>query len=65
MQYINDRRNNKVLPKWGSYININASLPGIGDGVKAFAQFIPELAFTKYWPKSSVVLSGRIGGVIG
>ena len=67
MQYINDRRNNKVMPKWGSYINVRLqAYRGIGDYAKSYAQLIPEFAFYKsIGRKSAAVLSGRLGGVLG
>lgn len=66
-QYINDRRNSKVLPQWGSYINIKLqAYKGMSGYARDYAQVIPELALYKSLnAKSSIVLAERLGGTIG
>lgn len=66
MQYFNDRRNSKIIPVKGYYINVRLqAYQGVGASVKSFAQLIPEFAFYKSLNKSeTIVLAGRIGGVV-
>lgn len=67
MQYVNDKRSNKILPKWGSYINIKLqAYKGMGSYARSFAQLIPEIAVYKALnARSSVILANRIGGTVG
>jgi outer membrane protein assembly factor BamA len=66
LNYIRDKRNNTVLPAWGSYINVRLQgMAGLNSYSKSFAQLVPEIAFYKPLnAKSSIVLAERIGGGI-
>lgn len=65
-RYISDQRNNKILPQWGSYVNIRLqAYKGLGGYAKSFAQLIPELALYKSIDaKSGIVLAERLGGTV-
>jgi outer membrane translocation and assembly module TamA len=65
--YTRDKRNSKIFPQWGSYINIRLqTYRGITDYAKSFAQLIPEIAFYKSLnARSTIVIADRAGGVIG
>ena len=67
LQYARDKRNNRVFPQWGSFINIRfQAYKGVGQYAKSFAQLIPELAFYKsFTRRSTIVLAERLGGVVG
>ncbi|BAV07798.1 Calcineurin-like phosphoesterase [Filimonas lacunae] len=64
--YIFDNRNNKVIPQWGSYVNIKVkAYQGVSSYAKSFAQIIPEVALYKNLnAKASIVLAERLGGTI-
>lgn len=66
VQYSNDKRNNKIVPQWGSFVNIRLqSYKGIGEYTKDFTQIIPEVALYKSLnPKATVVLAERFGGTV-
>lgn len=65
--YTRDKRNSRIFPQWGSYINIRLQgYKGINDFSKSFAQLISEIAFYKSLnARSTIVIADRIGGVIG
>jgi hypothetical protein len=67
LQFVRDKRNSRVLPQWGSFINIRLqAYNGVSQHAKSFAQLIPELAFYKsFTRRSTIVLAERLGGVIG
>ncbi len=67
LNYLSDRRNNKILPQWGTYINFRIqAYSGVGSYTKSFAQFIPEVALYKSLDaKSNLVLAERLGGTVG
>lgn len=60
-----DKRNSRVFPQWGSYINIRVhAYKGMGDYAKSFGQIVSELAFYKSLnARSTIVLAERMGGV--
>ena len=66
-QYINDKRNSKIIPQWGSYLKIKVqAYKGIGNFAGDFVQIIPEVALYKSLnSKSSIILAERLGGTIG
>jgi hypothetical protein len=66
LNYIRDKRNNVVLPSWGTYINIRLQgMAGLNTWAKSFGQLIPEVSFYKPLnAKASIVLAERIGGGI-
>jgi len=66
INFIDDKRNNKLLPAWGSYLNIRIEgYEGLNKYSKAFSQIISEVALYKSIDmKSSVVLANRIGGAV-
>ncbi|HEY0297979.1 MAG TPA: BamA/TamA family outer membrane protein, partial [Arachidicoccus sp.] len=64
--YTYDHRNNPILPKWGTYVNITLQgYGGLNDYSKSYGQLIPELAVYKSINQSqTVVLADRLGGGI-
>lgn len=66
MSYINDKRNNKVIPQWGTFINIRLqAYKGMGMYARDFAQLIPEVALYKSLNRrSTIVLAERFGGTV-
>jgi hypothetical protein len=66
LNYIRDKRNNTVLPAWGSYINVRLQgMAGVSSYAKSYGQLIPEISFYKPLnAKASIVLAERIGGGI-
>jgi hypothetical protein len=65
-QFINDRRNNKVITQWGSFLNLRiVTYKGLGDYSRSYAQVIPEIAFYRNLnAKSTIVLAERVGGTV-
>jgi Omp85 superfamily domain/Calcineurin-like phosphoesterase len=66
VEYTNDKRSSKIIPQWGSYVNIRLqAYKGINDYSRDFAQLIPQVALYKSLnPKSTIVLAERFGGTI-
>ena len=64
--YTVDRRDNQVLPAWGSYVNIQLlGYSGLSNNTKSFAQIIPEVALYKSLNvRQTLILANRIGGGI-
>ena len=64
--YSQDKRNNKVLPQYGSYFNVRIQgYGGLGKFAKSYAQVIPEFAFYKNLnSRSTVILANRMGGTV-
>jgi len=64
--FINDRRNNKLLPSWGSYVNIKVQgFTGLNNYSKSFVQVIPEVALYKNLnARSTIVIADRLGGMV-
>jgi Calcineurin-like phosphoesterase len=62
MDFLSDKRNNKIFPTSGLYFNVKAvAYTGLNGNSKSFAQVIPELAL--YTSLSSrLVLAERLGG---
>jgi hypothetical protein len=62
--FTNDKRSNKLLPSWGSFVNIKfLGYAGLNHNSKSFVQILPEFAFYKSInTKATVVLAERFGG---
>jgi hypothetical protein len=62
--FTNDKRSNKILPVWGSYVNIKVQgYTGLNSYSKSFVQIIPEVALYKSFnTKGTIVLAERFGG---
>ncbi len=59
-----DQRNNKVLPAWGTYVNVQVkAYDGLSSTTRSFAQIIPEVALYKSLnTRQTLILSDRLGG---
>jgi hypothetical protein len=66
VNFINDRRNNILMPQWGTYVSIRAqAFAGLNDYSKSYGQIIPEIALYKNLnPSATIVLADRFGGTI-
>jgi hypothetical protein len=66
VNFTNDKRNDKVLPAWGSFINIKLQeFKGLNNNSTSFAQLIPQVALYKSLnAKNTIVLADRVGGGI-
>ncbi|MFL9482661.1 BamA/TamA family outer membrane protein [Chitinophagaceae bacterium LWZ2-11] len=66
MQFINDTRNNKIFPSWGTYVNIRIQgFQGLNNYSKSFMQIIPEVAlFKSIDARGNFVLAERMGGAV-
>lgn len=64
--YISDKRNNPIMPTWGSYINIRmAGYAGLNTYAKSYGTLVPEIDLYKsITAKGSIVLAERLGGGI-
>jgi hypothetical protein len=64
--YTLDQRNNKILPTWGSYVNIELQgYTGLNSYSKSFIRIMPEVALYKSLnARQTIVLANRIGGGI-
>jgi outer membrane translocation and assembly module TamA len=67
VNFINDTRNNTVLPAWGNYVNVKlqgyAGLNGIFN--IRLRSLIPQVAFYKSLnTQGTIVLADRVGGGI-
>ncbi len=62
--FVSDKRNNKLLPRWGSYVNVKLlGYTGLNSYSKSFARLTAELAFYKSVDaKSNFVIAERLGG---
>lgn len=67
VEYVSDKRNNKVIPQWGTYIRTRIhAYKGTGDYAADFGQLIQEVALYKSLnARASIILADRFGGVIG
>ncbi|MES2775704.1 MAG: BamA/TamA family outer membrane protein [Bacteroidota bacterium] len=65
-QFTSDRRNSKIIPQWGTYLNVRVqAYKGMGSFARDFAQLVPELALYKSLDaQSNIVLAERIGGTV-
>jgi hypothetical protein len=65
--YIQDTRNNTILPQWGSYIHVRfQAYRGMNSFSKSFAQVIPEVRVYKSLNAgNTLILADRLGGTIG
>ena len=61
-----DKRNNKLIPSWGSYINVRfAANTGLNRFSKSFMQVVPEICLYKnITSNASLVIADRVGGCI-
>ncbi|WP_426668040.1 BamA/TamA family outer membrane protein [Mucilaginibacter sp. McL0603] len=60
---IGDRRNNKLLPTEGSYLNIKLlSMAGLNSYSRGFTQITGEAAFYVHFADTVITLADRIGG---
>lgn len=66
LAYINDRRNNKIFPSQGTFVNIKLEgYKGLNNCSKSFLQLSPEIAFYKSIdPGYRIILANRTGGGI-
>jgi hypothetical protein len=66
VNFTSDKRNDKVLPAWGSFVNIKLQeFNGLNNNSTSFAQLIPQVALYKSLnAKSTIVLADRVGGGI-
>jgi len=64
IEYISDKRNNKLIPSWGSYINIKLlGYAGLNTYSKSFAQINSEVSLYKSVDnRSAIVFADRLGG---
>jgi outer membrane protein assembly factor BamA len=65
--YTSDKRNNIILPQWGSYVNIRlSSYKGISSAARSFTQLSPEVALYKPLnARATIILAERFGGTLG
>lgn len=61
-----DKRNNKLFPSWGSYVNIKfAANAGLNQYSKSFMHVMPEVALYKsISSNSSFIIANRLGACI-
>lgn len=66
LHFINDKRNDAMLPTGGSWISLKVQgYKGLNDFSKSFVQIIPEFALYKNLNKpATVIIANRVGGVI-
>ncbi|PWG82224.1 BamA/TamA family outer membrane protein [Pararcticibacter amylolyticus] len=66
VQLTADKRNNPVLPSWGSLINVRIqAYKGLNNYSESFIQVLPQVSFYKSLNrKSTIVLAERAGGGI-
>ena len=66
LNFTSDKRNNKILPAWGSYVNIKLQgYAGLNSYSNTFTQLIPQVALYKSLnTQGTIVLADRIGGGI-
>lgn len=66
LNYTNDKRNNKILTAWGSYVNIRIQgYTGLNTYSKSYIQVIPEVSLFKPLNAArTIILAERIGGGI-
>jgi hypothetical protein len=65
--YVSDKRNNIILPQWGSYVNIRINTyKGISSAARSFTQLTPEIALYKPLnARATIILAERFGGTLG
>ncbi|WP_184549874.1 metallophosphoesterase [Mucilaginibacter sp. FT3.2] len=66
LNFTSDKRNNKVLPAWGSYVNVKLlGYKGLNSNSNTFTQLVPQVALYKSLnTQGTIVLADRIGGGI-
>lgn len=64
VNFTSDKRNNKILPASGSYVNVKLQgYTGLNSNSNTFTQLIPEAAlYESLNSKGSIVLADRVGG---
>ncbi|HTE01277.1 MAG TPA: BamA/TamA family outer membrane protein [Mucilaginibacter sp.] len=63
MNYITDRRDNKLFPTSGVYINVKVQgYTGLNSDSKSFAQLIPDISLYTTIGSPRLVLAERLGG---
>jgi hypothetical protein len=64
IDFVSDKRNNKLMPEWGSYFNLKiAGYAGLNNYSKSFTQISSAIALYKSInAKSSIILADRLGG---
>jgi hypothetical protein len=62
--FTNDKRSNKILPSWGSFVNVKImGYAGLNHDSKSFIQIIPEVALYKSInTKATIIVAERFGG---
>lgn len=62
--YTLDQRSDKILPKWGSYVNIELQgYTGLNPASRTFVRIIPEVALYKSLnARQTIILADRFGG---
>ncbi len=66
VNYTNDKRNNKIFPSNGSFVNIRVQgYSGLNKYSKNFAQILPEVSiYRSLNARSTIILANRLGGGI-
>lgn len=66
LNFTSDKRNNRILPAWGSYVNIKLQgYAGLNSYSNTFTQLIPQVALYKSLnTQGTIVLADRVGGGI-
>ena len=66
LDFLSDRRNNTLIPQWGTYVHATLSgFAGLGSNAAAYSQLTAEAALYKSINlKGTLVLGDRIGGGI-
>ncbi|WP_118975149.1 BamA/TamA family outer membrane protein [Taibaiella koreensis] len=64
--YTLDQRNDKILPRWGTYVNIELQgYTGLNSYSRSFMRIVPEIALYKSLnARQTIVLADRFGGGI-
>ncbi len=64
VRYTLDQRNDKILPSWGTYVNVDMQvMTGLNPYSRSFIRIIPEVALYKSLnAKHTIVLADRFGG---
>ncbi len=64
IDFVNDKRNNKLMPQWGSYVNVQVlGYAGLNKYSKSFVRLNTDVALYKSInAKASVILAERLGG---
>lgn len=65
-RYINDKRNNSIIPQYGTYVDFRIeAYQGIGSYARSFGQFIGEVALYKNLDaRKHFIIADRFGGTV-